>query len=496
MGSDGSPGRLRAGQRGSHGLAAVLLALVFLLVPTPVLAADSALLIDIQGPIGPAVESYVVRGLEEAGARGASAVILRIDTPGGLDQSTRGIIKAILASNRPVIGFVAPSGARAASAGAYILMACHVAAMAPGTTVGSATPVQLGGGMPQQQPPSPQPPQQGAEPSEGDAPGDGESDAAGDGGTVGARGTPPTLQDKIVNDARAYMRGLADLRGRPADEAERFVSEATNLTAAEALARGLVDMTAGSVREVLVKSSGLEVDVAGTKTALKTDLMDVETFAPTWRDRFLGLITNPNIAYLLLMVGLYGLVLEATNPGILVAGITGATCLIVGLYALHLLPLNYAGLALMALGVALMVTEAFVPAFGALGIGGAVCFALGSIFLIDTDMPGFEISPILIGTVSLATAAIFVLVLTFAARAWRQPVVSGVHEMIGAPARVIAWSGDTGEVSARGEVWAATGETGLTPGTALEIRAVRGLTLVVATAGAHPALKTEEGTHA
>ena len=420
-------------------------------------ATETALLVDINGPIGPAVESYTVRAFDEARLRQAAVVVLRIDTPGGLDTSTRGIIRAILSSERPVIGFVAPSSARAASAGAYILVACHVAAMAAGTNVGSATPITLGG-LPPGQP----------SPLDEDKP------------------DHPTLEDKLINDARAYMRALARMRGRPADVAERFVSEAMNLTASEALEQGLIDVTADSLRTLLTKIDGFEVSIDGEPIVLQTALLDVERFELTWRDRFLAFITNPNIAYLLLMVGIYGLIIEASNPGLIVPGIAGATALILGLYALQLLPVNFAGLALVVLGLSLMVAEAFVPAFGALGIGGIVCLFLGSIMLFDMDVPGFRLSPVLAGTVSLVTGGLFLIVLSLAVRAWRRPAASGVEALVGRSGRVIRWDNGRGDVLAHGEVWAAVGTTELETGADVVIEKVDGLTLHVAPTSSEP----------
>lgn len=417
----------------------------------PAAAQQPGLLVDIKGPIGPAVESFVVRAFAEARSRQAPFVVLRIDTPGGLVSSTRGIIGAILAADRPVIGFVAPSGARAASAGAYILLATHIAAMAPVTTVGSATPVSLGGF------PSPQP------------------DDAEDGDKASA----PTMEDKVLNDAKAYMRSLAAMRGRPTEAAEKFVSEAVNLTADEALEQQLIDLQASGVRALLNEIDGRKVVVDGQDITLDTALRDIEPFEPTWQDRFLAFISNPNLAYLLLMVGVYGLIIEGSNPGLIIPGILGATALLLALYGLQVLPINFTGLALMGLGIALMIAEAFVPAFGALGIGGIACFVLGSIMLIDTDLPEFSLSPVLIGAVALVNAGLFLIVLSFAARAWRRPAASGIEAMTGLSGKVIDWHDGSGRVLAHGEMWSAVGPRAIEKGSAVEIERVEGLTLHV-----------------
>ncbi len=417
----------------------------------PAYAAGPAFVISIDGPIGPAVEEHVARGFEEARLQNAKLIVLRIDTPGGLVSSTRGIIKTILGAKRPVIGFVAPSGARAASAGAYILLASHVAVMAPGTNVGSATPVMMGG-MP-------------TVPNDSDQP--------------EAPSGHPSLEDKVINDAKAYMRALAEMRGRPATAAEEFVSQAANLTANEALARGLIDMTAISLPEVLQKIQGRKIKVGEQTITISADALDTVTFELSWRDELLALITNPNIAYILLIAGIYGLVIEGSNPGLIVPGVAGAISLLLGLYALQMLPVNYAGLALMGLGVLLMTTEAFVPSFGALGVGGIISFIIGSIMLIDSDVPELHISPVLIGTVALTTAGLFFFVLAFAVKAWRRPAASGNEALIGSLAHVRKWQGNTGQVMAHGEIWNAISEASFEPTDIVTINGVDGLTLTV-----------------
>lgn len=426
----------------------VVLIFSLLLLARPAMAGD-AFQITIDGPIGPAVADHVKRGFEEAARMDADVIILRIDTPGGLVSSTRDIIKVILASNRPVIGYVAPSGARAASAGAFILLSTHVAVMAPGTNVGSATPVAVGGGTPG-----------GAPANEG-------------------RKDYPDITDKIINDARAYIRAIAEMRGRPADAAEAFVSEAENLTAEEALQRGLIDHMAASRRDMMSRIDGQQVLLNGETRTLATNQLDVTPFEPSWREAFLAFITNPNIAYLLLMAGIYGLIIEASNPGLAVPGVAGGICLIIGLYALQMLPVNYAGLALILLGVALMAAEAFVPTFGALGLGGVIAFIVGSIMLFDSDVPEMSVSPWLVGTISLATAGLFLFVFTYAVKAWRRPAVSGNDGLVGTAVPVLSWDGRRGTVRALGEIWQAQGPEGLHAGVTATVTSVTGLTVVL-----------------
>lgn len=420
------------------------------------LAARPVVQIELDGPIGPGLSDYVVSSIEEAQGRGVSAIVLRMDTPGGLDSSMREIIQAILDSKVPVIGYVGPQGARAASAGTYILMACHVAAMAPGTTIGAATPVAIGGGMPES-----------TQSSEGAA----------------EEKKYPGMQDKVINDSTAYIRGLAQMRGRNADWAAKFVMEAASVSDTEALAVGVIEHVAPTVRVLLTQINGLSVQVDEKEWILETVDADVVIVDPDWRSSFLALITNPNTAYILLLLGIYGLIFEFSNPGFGVPGIVGATALILGLYALHLLPINYAGLALIVLGMGLIMAEVFVPSFGALGIGGIIAFIIGSILLLDTDIPGFRISPVLIGTAALVTGAGMLFVLSMAASAWRRPVVSGVESLIGIEGSVLEWHGQTGRVHLHGEAWAASGPTGLNENDRVRVTGRDGLVLEVASTG-------------
>ncbi len=409
-----------------------------------------ALLLDINGPIGPATSDYVDRGLAQAAEHGAEVVILRMDTPGGLDTAMRDIIKHIMASPVPVVSYVAPSGARAASAGTYILYASHVAAMAPGTNLGAATPVQLSG------------------PTGG---GD-DTDQSKDGGD--------TMHHKMVNDAVAYIRGLAKLRGRNADWAEKAVREAASLPADEALKQNVVDLMADDVHSLLAKIAGRKVNVLGRTRTLETRQLNVETFKPDWRTRLLGVITNPNVAYILMLIGIYGLVFEFSNPGAILPGTVGAICLLLALFAFQALPINYAGVGLLLLGIALMVAEAFAPSFGALGIGGIIAFAIGSVILIDSRAPGFGISPALIGAFTLLSAVLFILLLGLVIRSRHRPVVSGEEELIGASGEALADFDASGTVRVHSELWNALTSTPLKRGQKIKVTGREGLTLTVA----------------
>ena len=430
-----------------------------------------ALLAAIEGPIGPATVRYVEKAVEIAAERDAEVLILRLDTPGGLADSMREIITAILASPTPVVGFVAPPGAHAASAGTYILYATHVAAMAPGTNLGAATPVQIGG------PPGLPPPE-------------GEKPAADKGaGTDGPQGskpedaTPPPLADpmsaKMTNDAVAFIRSLAEMRGRNADWAEQAVREAASLSATQARARNVIDLVAGDPEALLVAIDGRRVEAGGVERTLATAGLAIEPVEPGALTRMLSLLSNPNVAFLLMIIGVYGLIIEVSSPGIFAPGVIGVICLLLGLYALNQLPLDYAGLALVMLGIAFMVAEAFTLSSGALGIGGLVAFVIGAAMLIDTEEPAFRISWWAIGGAAVVSGTLLILLLGYALRARRLRPTSGVARLIGAEARVLDWSDGTGHVWAEGERWQARGDADLTEGAPARIRKIDGITLVV-----------------
>ena len=357
----------------------------------------------VQGPIGPATMDFLVKSLEEAALRNAELLIIRLDTPGGLDASTREIVKAILNSPVPVATFVAPEGARAASAGTYILYASHIAVMSPATNVGAATPVNIIGGKP---------PGQQAE-SGGD-----EEDSE------SAPETGDTMSRKVINDAVAYVRGLADKRGRNADWAELAVREAASITSDEALETGVIDLIAQDVGDLLEQVHGRTVEVQGRDRVLDTSSLLVEQLEPDWKSELLAVITSPTIAYLLLMIGVYGLLLEGYHPGAIVPGVVGAICLLTALYAFQMLPVNYAGFALILLGIILMIGAALAPSFGALGIGGVISLVIGSIILIDTDVPGFTVSRPLIGAIALARSLGLMALIGVAMKARQRPVVT------------------------------------------------------------------------
>jgi len=420
-----------------------------------------AILLDVQGPIGPATAEYLINALEKSTKRNAELVIIRMDTPGGLDASTRDIIKAILNSPVPVATFVTPGGARAASAGMYILYASHIAAMSPATNVGAATLVSIIGG---EQPGSEKSPAEDDEGDEGD-----ETDSD----------TGNTMMRKAVNDAVAYARGLANRHGRNADWAEKAVREAASITAETALETGVIDLIATDIGDLLKQVDGRTLDVQGRQWVLDTGTLQVEQLEPNWKAELLGVITSPTVAYLLLLIGIYGLFFEGYNPGAIFPGVVGAICLLVALYAFQMLPVNYAGFALLALGIILMIGEAVVPSFGVLGIGGIISLVIGSIILIDTDIPGFTVSRPLIGALALVSSLGLMGIIAIALKARLRPVVSGREQLIGASGTALTDVHHEGEVFVHSEHWSAVSNSPLSKGQTIKVTGIDGLTLVV-----------------
>jgi len=419
-------------------------------------------LLTINGAIGPAIADYIHRGIEQAGKQGAQLVVLQMDTPGGLDTSMRAIIKDILASPVPVAAFVAPGGARAASAGTYILYASHIAAMAPATNLGAATPVAIGA------------PGGGGQGGEDKA--DGKSGKAGKGAVPDAAST---MTRKQVNDAAAYIRGLAQMRGRNAEWAEKAVREAVSLPAMEALKMKVVDLVADDVPDLLKRLDGRKLEAAGKPRVLETAGVVATAVEPDWRTRFLSVITDPSIAYILILVGIYALVFEFSNPGLVFPGVVGAICVLIALYAFHLLPVNYAGLALMLLGIAFMVGELFFPSFGSLGIGGAIAFVIGSVILIDTDVPGFGVPFSLVLGLAAASAAFLFLVVGMAMKARKRPVVSGREELLGSTGEVLEDCEREGWARVHSETWRITSAAPLKAGQRVRVAGIDGLQLEV-----------------
>lgn len=442
--------------------AIAIVALVVCLLPG--LAEESgnlALIISIDGAIGPASASYVKDALARAGERRAEIVILRLNTPGGLNTSMREIITDVLASPVPVIGYVAPSGAHAASAGTYILYATHIAVMAPGTNIGAATPVQIGGSIPGL--PSGVPDKESKNKNDRD------------------RQAEPkdAMTAKVTNDAVAFIRSLAELRGRNADWAEKAVREAATLSANAALQANVIDLVARDPAELLSQVDGRVVEVAGGATRrLATKDAVIEAIDPGLILRFLAVITDPNIAFILLMVGIYGLIFEFLSPGMVAPGVVGTICLLLGLYAFNLLPISYAGLGLMLVGITLLAIEALNPTV-VVGLGGIVALVLGAVMLFRVEAPGYRLSWAVIGSVVAMFVGLVLVVLGSLLRVRKDPVRVGAQAMRGLSAEVLDWSENEGHVFAQGERWQARSAETFKPGDTVEVASIKDLTLMV-----------------
>ncbi|WP_192256104.1 NfeD family protein [Mesorhizobium silamurunense] len=441
----------------------VAAAVLFPFSSTGMAAERVAVSIAIDGAIGPASSRQLKDALKAASERNAAVLVLQLDTPGGLVTSMREMIADILASPVPVIGYVAPAGGHAASAGTYILYATHVAAMAPGTNLGAATPVEFGG-LPS-------------------LPGGEKDNGPGKDGKDSGRPPGDAMMAKVTNDAVALIRSLAELRGRNGDWGEKAVREAASLSASAALQEHVIDFVARDTTELLQMADGRTVDVAGKKVVLATKGLAVETLDPGWFIRLLSVITDPNVAVLLMLIGFYGIVFEVTSPGAVAPGVIGAVCLVLALYALDLLPINYTGLALMLLGVAFLIVEAFNPTV-VLGVGGAAAFLLGAAMLLKIEGPGFAISWAIIGPAAALTLGLALFAGSYLWAARRNPPRIGGEAMRGLPVEILDWQGGEGHVLALGERWRAKADEPIAPGDRAEVTSVSDLVLTVRRRGA------------
>ncbi|MEA3419019.1 MAG: nodulation protein NfeD [Campylobacterota bacterium] len=424
------------------------LLLLLLLICLPVFATTSTIIkLEVRGIIGPASSSYLKEGMEVAIRQNAQMVLIELDTPGGLSTSMREMIQVITNSSLPVIVYVSPKGARAASAGTYLVYASHVAVMAPGTNLGAATPVSM---MPT--------------PMMGDS---------------NASSSATTLEKKAINDAMAYIKSLAELNDRNITWALEAVEEAKSISAEDALRHGVIDIMAENTTELLSKLEGRSVRVSDRNITLKTKGAVIEHFEADWKTRLLSIITNPNIAYMLLLIAIYGIFFELMNPGGIFPGVIGVISGLIALYALNMIPFNYAGLLLIIVGLAFMVAEVFVSGFGILGIGGAIAFAFGSLLLFDAQTLGSGVSIPLIIAFSLVSLGFFIFVMQFILRSKSAKVVSGVEEMIGSTAEVLEITNKGYYVRCHGEIWYAESKTPLKAGQNVRVESLSGLTLYV-----------------
>ncbi|WP_434999865.1 NfeD family protein [Vibrio scophthalmi] len=460
--------------------------------------AQTVWIVPINGAIGPASSDYVSREIELAQTSGVSLVILKMDTPGGLDSAMRDVIQTITTSNVPVATWVGPSGSRAASAGTYILLASHIAAMAEATNLGAATPVQLGGVKPpstEEQTPSQKPAAPATSSDERSF-----KEATSDEGTSDEEQpskidqTQPlntndeqvpantAMEKKVINDAKAYIKGLARLHGRNAQWAEKAVSEAASLDATEALKLNVIDFIANSPEELVNLANGQVVNLNSREVTLSFSNPVFQLRQPDWRAEMLAVITNPNVAYILMLIGIYGLLLEFYNPGVGLPGVLGGICLLLAMYALQMMPVNYAGLGLLLLGIALMIAEGFSPSFGVLGLGGVVAFVLGSIFLMDSDLPGFQVALPLIFGIAAFSVILILLTIGLLLRIRRKGVTTGTNAFPGKIAVVTDdFSHGSGRVLLDGVLWSAHSDEPnmLKPGDKVTVKHITGLTLTV-----------------
>ena len=435
--------------------------------------ADDVWVIEVNGGIGPATSDYLTREIEQAHDEQAKLVILKINTPGGLDSSMRDIIRSITTSPVPIATWVGPAGSRAASAGTYILLASHIASMAPGTNLGAATPVSLGGGKAPSDPLSPQDDSNQDEKSKSS-----EQDDTKQENSDQVKATT-AMEKKVINDAAAYIVSLAKLHNRNEEWAEKAVREAASLDSENALELNVIDFIASDLKQLVEMTNGRTVIINGINQEIQLSQVAFVEREQDWRFSLLSVITNPNVAYILMLIGIYGLLLEFYNPGVGLPGVLGGICLLLAMYSLQMLPVSYAGLALILLGIALMIAEAFSPSFGIFGLGGVAAFSLGSIMLMDTEVPGYQIAlPLIIG-ISLFSVGFFVVTISMLVRVRNQRVTTGMEAVVGETGKVVSGFPGAGRVLVEGEIWQAKCTEKLQVGQSIRVTKLTGLSLDV-----------------
>ncbi|MEZ9238725.1 nodulation protein NfeD [Vibrio splendidus] len=445
----------------------------FLLFSSVFAQADDVWVIEVNGGIGPATSDYLTREIEQAHGEQAKLIILKMNTPGGLDSSMRDIIRSITTSPIPIATWVGPAGSRAASAGTYILLASHVASMAPGTNLGAATPVSLGGGKP---PANPLSPQDDANKDDNTSASDQDETKQENSDQVKAT---TAMEKKVINDAAAYIVSLAKLHNRNEEWAEKAVREAASLDSENALTLNVIDFIASDLQQLVELSNGRTVTINGVSQEVQLNEVVFIEREQDWRFSLLSVITNPNVAYILMLIGIYGLLLEFYNPGVGLPGVLGGICLLLAMYSLQMLPVSYAGLALILLGIALMVAEAFSPSFGIFGLGGVAAFTLGSIMLMDTEVPGYQIAlPLIIG-ISLFSVAFIVVTISMLVRVRNKPVTTGMEAVVGETGKVVSGFPGAGRVLVEGEIWQAQCASELQAGQIIRVTKLTGLSLDV-----------------
>ncbi|MCG9630811.1 nodulation protein NfeD [Vibrio sp. Isolate30] len=435
--------------------------------------ADEVWVIEVNGGIGPATSDYLTREIEQAHDEQAKLVILKMNTPGGLDSSMRDIIRSITTSPVPIATWVGPAGSRAASAGTYILLASHIASMAPGTNLGAATPVSLGGGKAPSDPLSPQ-----DDSNQEDKANESEQGDINQENSEQVKATT-AMEKKVINDAAAYIVSLAKLHNRNEEWAEKAVREAASLDSENALALNVIDFMASDLPQLIEMTNGRNVTINGVSQEIQLNDVAFVEREQDWRFSLLSVLTNPNVAYILMLIGIYGLLLEFYNPGVGLPGVLGGICLLLAMYSLQMLPVSYAGLALILLGIALMIAEAFSPSFGIFGLGGVAAFSLGSIMLMDTEVPGYQIAlPLIIG-ISLFSVAFIVMTISMLVRVRNKPVTTGMEAVVGETGKVVSGFPGSGRVLVEGEVWQAKCISELQVGQSIRVTKLDGLLLDV-----------------